>query len=238
MESDPQSFDEALDNLFREQNFRPSNTDSWQAEREKWRSLYERCCASGNRLVATKMLEMLVSYMIPMADDCKKKIAKIKDDCKKEVRKYTIEGLLVNQHEFPFTKKGGTLSGAHSSSNYDRAMASQSRQFVNKPINPELLPDRTKRRHSSMLCKFDGGMQTFGSEADIQSYVRSALEDAVTVVQGLIDGNGDGENNLLTIRAEASMFSNRPDLIARKTLYPVRYEKNSFLPSWYVVRVR
>ena len=226
MESDPQSFDEALDNLFREQNFRPSNTDSWQAEREKWRSLYERCCASGNRLVATKMLEILVSNMIPMADDCKKKIAKIKDDCKKkiakmkddckkEVRKYTIEGLLVDQHEFPFTKKGGTLSGAHSSSNYNRAMASQSEQFVNRPIDPELLPERTKRRHSIMLCKFYGGRNnTFGNEADVRSYVRSALEDAVTIVQGLIDGNGDGENNLLTIRAEASMFTNRPDLIA------------------------
>ena len=287
MESDPESFDQVWENLWRTHGFCPSNTES-QAERDKWRSLYENC-SNENRSLVRETLRMHVSSyknqqndykkkiaemaddckkevrkyknqqndykkkiaemaddckkevrkyknqqndykkkIAAMADDCKKEVAAMADDCKKEVQKYTIEGLLVDQHEFPCTKKGGTVSGAHSSYNYDRAMASQSKQFVNKPIDPELLPDRTKRRHSIMLCKFDGGMQTFGSEADIQSYVRSALEDAVTVVQGLIDGNGDGENNLLTIRAEASMFSNRPDLIA------VSYERFHGMPLFAV----
>ena len=142
------------------------------------------------------------------------------DEKNKKILSMTIEGLLRSPPVMEVEKKGGTLSGAHVPPGRTKCTASRSQEFRNEEIPINLLPQRTRETPSVLLATFSeqNGSEhkltrTFGSEADIRHLVRIALIDSVRIVEGLLNSGTEDDKDLLDERAEASMFSNKPDIL-------------------------
>ena len=128
----------------------------------------------------------------------------------KFIARVTIGGLLQNRDNFNIDKSAGTLSNSHVDRKRLPASAEEDYSFLLQDIQSSLPPD-VLDLPSGLLALFstfprkEEFRKSYGSEADVQHSVQSALDDAVKIANGWF-----GEQ-LLETRQEAGLFSNRPD---------------------------
>ena len=128
----------------------------------------------------------------------------------KVIAMVTIGGLLENRDNFTIDKSAGTLSNSHVDWKRSPASAEEDYSFLLQDIRSSLPPD-VLNLPSGLLALFstfprkEKFRKSYGSEADVQHSVQSALDDAVKIVNGWF-----GEE-LLETRQEAGLLSNRPD---------------------------
>ena len=133
-------------------------------------------------------LHVCVSMCVSMCEAiaAKDKTIAAKD---KTIAMVTIGGLLENRDNFTIDKSAGTLSNSHVDRKRSPASAEEDCSFLLQDIRSSLPPDVLDLL-SGLLALFstfprkEEFRKSYGSEADVQHIVQSALDDAVKIANG------------------------------------------------------